>query len=370
MADSPSLVAHARALFVKRDPPYAGADLANARRMVTFLWTAGLALALVFLSFAPPTEAGAAGWPVMGALFVVNLAIVTVLMPRRPGFGTLLALGYYSLAQLAFLQWLTGGAESPFREFFLIAVVLGAGVHPPRRAALYLLVSAGAVAAPLVYEPSAAAGEEVGGRLLLWLSVGVAVMILMDLVRQQRIALGEEERRAQDLARVDALTGLLNRRGFAELVEGELAHSRREGTPLSVVLIDVDDFKEVNDLHGHLAGDDCLRNLSEAMTAGVRGRDKCFRWGGDEFALLLPGTDAPAAELLAERLATEASERCRRPDGSPLHVTHGTASLRPGDDLDSLVERADQQLLDRKASRRQLRGERAAGHVERVDPTP
>ena len=344
--------------------------MANARKMVSFLWTAGLALALVFLTFAPPTEAGAAGWPIIGALFLVNLAIIALLLPRGPSFGALLAMGYFSLAQLAFLQWLTGGAESPFREFFLIAIGLGAGIHPPRRAAVYLLASAAAVAAPLVYEPSAAAREDVAGRLLLWLSVGVALMILMDLVRQQRITLHEDERKAQGLARVDALTGLLNRRGFEELVRGELMHSRREGTPLSLVLIDVDDFKEVNDLHGHLAGDDCLRNLSRQMTDGVRGRDKCFRWGGDEFALLLPGTDARAAKRLAERLATEASDRCRRPDGSPLRVTHGTASLLPGDDVASLVQRADAELLDRKAARRRLRGEGAAGHVQRVDPTP
>ena len=338
----------AHALFAKREPPYAGADLTNARRMFSLLWSFGLVLAVIFLAFTPPTEAGDAGWPIIATLLGVNVAIARVLGRRGVGFATLLALSYYSILQLAFVQWLTGGPESAFRELFVIAIVLGAGVHPPRRAAPFLLATAAVVAAPLIYSPAGGTAEEVAAHLLLWLSIGVAVMVLMDFIRQQRIALQRDQEAAEERARIDALTGLFNRRSFEDLVVGEITDSRRRGSPLSLVIIDIDEFKEVNDVYGHLAGDTCLKDLAEAIRQAVRGRDKWFRWGGDEFAVLLPETELLAAKMLSDRLAAEVSARCQRPDGAPLHLTYGAASLLPDDDMASLVERADRELLAEK----------------------
>jgi diguanylate cyclase (GGDEF)-like protein len=115
------------------------------------------------------------------------------------------------------------------------------------------------------------------------------------------------------LARSDALTGLGNRRAFDEALAEEIARARRLGEPLSLLLTDVNDFKEINDRRGHVAGDDCLRALAGAFREETRLHDRCFRWGGDEFAAILSDSDGEAAELIAQRWRKRcASAACDR----------------------------------------------------------
>src|SRR5204862_6949646 len=94
--------------------------------------------------------------------------------------------------------------------------------------------------------------------------------------------------RANALARVDPLTGLGNRRAFEESMATEIARSRRHESPLSLLICDLDQFKKINDAYGHLAGDNCLRQVADALRNELRGADVCFRWGGDEFVVVLP----------------------------------------------------------------------------------
>jgi two-component system, cell cycle response regulator len=120
----------------------------------------------------------------------------------------------------------------------------------------------------------------------------------------------------------DVLTGWHNRRYLQSRLNEELARCRREQTPLTCLMIDVDHFKSVNDRFGHLAGDEVLRQLAHCISGEVRGSDVSARYGGEEFVVLLPGTGVAAGFLLAERIrAAVAAEPFELPAGSPLPVT-------------------------------------------------
>ncbi len=157
------------------------------------------------------------------------------------------------------------------------------------------------------------------------------------------------------LAQHDGLTGVHNRRHLLDFLERELARCRRHGRPLSLVLLDLDHFKRVNDERGHLAGDEVLRGLAR-LVAPLARREDCFaRYGGEEFALVLPETELEGARLLAERIRRNVEELELRHDGRPLRVTisGGVAELRPGmDGPDALLAEADERLYRAKAEGR------------------
>jgi diguanylate cyclase (GGDEF)-like protein len=145
-------------------------------------------------------------------------------------------------------------------------------------------------------------------------------------------------------SRQDTLTGLPNRRAFEERLPVELSRFSRSGRPLSLVLLDLDGFKGVNDRLGHPAGDEVLRDVA-AILRNSRMTDDCFRIGGDEFAILMPGTTAEEAGIGARRLA-EAMRSANIGDGE-IGVSFGIAT---SEDLDgqALVAAADQELLAAK----------------------
>jgi diguanylate cyclase (GGDEF)-like protein len=158
---------------------------------------------------------------------------------------------------------------------------------------------------------------------------------------------GEAEAREQ--ARQDGLTEIGNRRGFEEAIENEIARAGRMDTPLSVSMADIERFKSVNDSFGHLEGDQILRRVAETISNELRVPDRVFRWGGDEFMLLLPGTPASGADQLTERLRNLVNVRCKRPDGEPVQVRFGSAELTEGMTATELVEQADLALLASRA---------------------
>ena len=160
----------------------------------------------------------------------------------------------------------------------------------------------------------------------------------------------EEELR--HLATIDPLTGLLNRRSFFALAEQEISRLRRHPGCLSVVMLDVDHFKSINDLHGHQVGDEVLRALSESCSECLRDRDIMGRLGGEEFACILPDTSSeqamPAAEMLR---AAVASRKILLEDGREIAITVsiGIAVLQETDsDVDAVLHRADQALYRAK----------------------
>ncbi len=149
---------------------------------------------------------------------------------------------------------------------------------------------------------------------------------------------------AQRLAAMDGLTGLLNRRAFLEIIARERSRSDRHAFPLSLLLLDVDHFKKVNDTRGHAAGDAVLKGVARALTASARTSDVIARWGGEEFVVGLTQTGGAGARIAAERIRraiAEASYAC--PEGDPLRVTAsiGVASAEAPWSVEALIAAAD-----------------------------
>lgn len=144
----------------------------------------------------------------------------------------------------------------------------------------------------------------------------------------------------------DALTGIFNRRGFFELAEREVARSRREGTPFTLAIVDIDDFKQINDTHGHHVGDEVLRRFADHCTHRLRATDIVARTGGDEFTLVLP-LDGPTAETVIREIVNVPPA-----DGSPdLRLSAGAVSYaRAPLTLDLALREADAQMYEAKRS--------------------
>src|SRR5271163_2231885 len=160
----------------------------------------------------------------------------------------------------------------------------------------------------------------------------------------------DELKKLQLNAVTDPLTGLYNRRLFAEAFEKELNRARRYGQPLGLVILDLHRFKEVNDKHGHPAGDEVLRAAAATLKKALRTSDSAFRIGGDEFAVLLPQTDAAQALALSRRVGTVFAE-VLRPLQLSFSVTmdHGVANFpQDGDQSDQLIRVADERLYQLK----------------------
>ena len=254
------------------------------------------------------------------------------------------------MLQVALLQWLTGGNDSPAFSLYLVWCVYTSVAHPPRRAAPFLGFVALAAGASLVYDgwhalPAAGVGVE----LFLWFALSLLGMVLMTNMRAQRVGMRREGEAALHSALTDPLTGLGNRRAFDEALETQVALAHAADRRLSLLVADLDSFKRINDGFGHLNGDECLREVAEVLRDGVREGDRCFRWGGDEFAILLPDSGAADADELAERLRRRVEGSCLRPDGDPLRIETGSAELRPGMDGEDLLGGADLALMAAKA---------------------
>jgi diguanylate cyclase (GGDEF)-like protein len=150
--------------------------------------------------------------------------------------------------------------------------------------------------------------------------VAAAVLIALgtsDRVRAQSLALTDAERRAQ----TDPLTGVLNRRSLIERLDAACMRAQARGLPISVLFIDLDHFKQINDTRGHAAGDACLSGIIAPIQAELRQSDAIGRYGGEEFVVILSGADASAAHPIAERICHRVSEVRIEGFGAPINLT-------------------------------------------------
>jgi diguanylate cyclase (GGDEF)-like protein len=282
----------------------------------------------------------AAAWPmrpdspvaVLGALAVVGTGggVALWALAGRLPWWTLHAAVLLAGVLLAVLAWQSVtavGVVSLGPAMIAIALIAAHFFDLPSArmhvAALAVLASAGAAAA----EP------HVPG--LQWLTAVMTMLVLAE-------AQGRLAHRLRTAATTDPLTGTANRRAWEAEAERNLARAARTGEPLTFAILDLDDFKVVNDRQGHVAGDALLRDLTAGWAGRLRRADLLGRYGGDEFVLCLPATDEDGAWGMLEQLAST----------HQFAWSAGVAAARPGDTLSSLIARADADLYEKKRSGR------------------
>ena len=187
---------------------------------------------------------------------------------------------------------------------------------------------------------------------LILVAIGVLLTAYQASVRRQRVGLRSGAEVARRLASVDELTGLGNRRAFDEALTVEIARAAREPIPLTLGLVDVDNLKRVNERFGHLEGDRPLGEVAREMERALRGSDRCFRWGGDEFVVVMPGTDREAADEVLGRMAEQVAEACETRDGRGIALTWGVAEIDGRRDAEDVLAAADISLLEAKTEKR------------------
>jgi diguanylate cyclase (GGDEF)-like protein len=278
------------------------------------------------------------------------LLLLTVLMP----LGYALSFSLYSV-------------RVGYANFLLAAqllVVARAALWPQRgaslpwRALLTLCYSAVAVATvgrgvlggfyPALY-PNFQAAHPVNVIAQLTANIALVLTTVSVLVAWRE----EADARLRLQAYTDALTGLLNRHGWDGRAPALFDQARRHGTPLALLMLDLDHFKQINDTLGHDVGDQVLRLFSEVLQAHRRSSDLCARVGGEEFALLLPHTDRAAAVVIEQRLRSALKAACAQQPRLAVNYSAGLAVLQPGDDtLTTFMVRADSGLYLAKSQGR------------------
>lgn len=180
---------------------------------------------------------------------------------------------------------------------------------------------------------------------------GAAARVHDDVLADDRIRMQELTRDLDARATTDTLTGLHNRLYFDQTLASEMVRFERYGTPLSLILYDIDHFKRVNDTYGHLAGDKVLVQLARFVPNLMRKTDVLARWGGEEFIVLAPGSGGPMAFRAAEKLR-DAVGQVTFEDVGTVTCSFGVAQWAPGESATEFIARADQALYQAKASGR------------------
>ena len=203
------------------------------------------------------------------------------------------------------------------------------------------------------------AGKIRDSRIFLMLAAALIVFLILTIIylvaRSFIKELKTAETKLVEMATQDFLTGLLNRRETFRRLDEELQRSRRLATPFSVLLLDLDHFKQVNDVHGHSAGDLVLQAVAAALRQGVRPYDLCCRYGGEEFLVILPETALEDAAGIAERLRRDIENlKITAAKETALQITAsiGAAALLGHETIDQLIARADEAMYNAKSTGR------------------
>ncbi|MBZ4688662.1 MAG: hypothetical protein PWQ96_2098, partial [Clostridia bacterium] len=159
------------------------------------------------------------------------------------------------------------------------------------------------------------------------------------------------EEKLRLLSIIDPLTNAYNRRFFRQKLEEEIERAKRNGSKFSLIMLDIDHFKSINDRFGHNAGDLVLKSVTEMIKNRIRKIDTLARWGGEEFVILLPDTTVNNAARLAEELREKLSQM-DIPGVGRVTASFGVAEYCPGENVDSLVNKADNMMYEAKAAGR------------------
>jgi diguanylate cyclase (GGDEF)-like protein len=244
--------------------------------------------------------------------------------------------------------YITGGTTSPLLPVVFVAVALAAYFGTPRGAMIRLAGAIVVCASPFLYSTAHAQVLFT----LRFVALTATAAVLVGIVLYNRRELAQAETVARDLALHDALTGLPNRRAFTDSVERTLRRSDRQtSSPVSIAMIDLDNFKRVNDTFGHAAGDRVLQAIASALEDVTRPGDFVARIGGDEFALVAHSVDTSVSRALSTRCVTAVEHAVAQAGYSDCAVSATVGfALFPyhGRTLDSLVEAADAALMDAK----------------------
>jgi diguanylate cyclase (GGDEF)-like protein len=309
------------------------------------LFAAGATLALLTVALPHSARASELGlllivgnaYVVAALLFTQAGALPSWVLPPALGWGSTLIAG---------VAYFSAESPSPLVFFFLWVFLYSAYFFSTREMAMQI------VYVGVVYGALLAARPPSGGLPAWWLVGMGSLLVAAILIRSMRERVETLIERLYDAARTDPLTKLCNRRGFRELLDLELARARRGQTQMTVVSGDVDHFKEVNDRAGHQVGDVTLQRLAHVLERGKRQIDAVARVGGEEFALVLPDTDAHDGFLVAERLRCELRDEFAA-DTVPVTISFGVACYpQQGETAASLLRAADEALYAAKASGR------------------
>jgi diguanylate cyclase (GGDEF)-like protein len=282
------------------------------------------------------------------ALSVASAAVAGVLAllgQRMPAWVVLTvpALGTALVSIGLFCNGERHGAPPGGDEMYYLWVSLWAAYHLGRRALavhVALILAAYALTLHAIDPGSSATSRWI---TLSGLVVGTAIVVSL-LARRAQHLIAE----LRVTAATDPLTGLANRRALESAVDRASAEHRRTGVPFAILVLDVDRFKQLNDRLGHAAGDRALVAIADLIRTNLRAQDLAARIGGDEFAILLPGSGANAATVLGHRL-TGAVDELAAGSQLPIGLSVGGAAAGPdGDTLDLLLRTADARLYDAK----------------------
>lgn len=200
------------------------------------------------------------------------------------------------------------------------------------------------------------------GAILLEMMIAVGIIILLFEASQARLAgemqqLHDSDQQLKEMGIRDPLTGLYNRHHFNDVIRRELANVRRYGVSLSVLLVDIDRFKEINDVKGHAVGDDVLKFVANYLTSCIRESDFVFRWGGDEFLVLLPRSDEGSAAQKADELARRLPHIPGAENVQPS-LSVGWATHRMDAEFPMTLAQADARMYEMKLKGKKEREER------------
>lgn len=285
----------------------ASADARGAASTLRVVWWLTITIVLLGVGISGSFAADQAPIFLLGGAAVVTVVIFHELLgsahdSRWLRFAEIVA----AIALIGILLALTGFASSPFAMLFALVSVAAALAYGPRAGATAAALATVAFGAILVTDPRLAA---YGPEDALRLSIGLGATWLLAFVA---VAYAGHQRRAMaraiEQARTDPLTALFNRGQMFVTLEQEVSRTRRSDRGFCVLMIDLDGLKAINDGGGHQRGDDVLRSLGRVIRASIRTVDSAYRYGGDEFVVLLPETDIVGAFVVAEKIRAGAEE--------------------------------------------------------------